>query len=111
MLEAVREDIRENSKLNIHYYETLKRALYKPSAFFKGIIFPLLDVGCSTCLVFRHLMPLTKSGCTLKEAAIIGSVLSKVKVPLVHSSAAIMRIANMDYAGKAVHPHVMTICA
>jgi len=82
VLEAVREDIRENSKLNIHYYETLKRALYKPSAFFKGIIFPLLD-----------------SGCTLKEAAIIGSVLSKVKVPLVHSSAAIMRIANMDYAG------------
>jgi hypothetical protein len=35
----------------------------------------------------------------LKEAAIIASVLAKNKVPVVHSSAALMRIANMDYAG------------
>ncbi|TDL29749.1 Bystin-domain-containing protein [Rickenella mellea] len=82
ILDAVREDIRENGKLNVHYYETLIRGLYKPAAFFKGIIFPMLD-----------------SGCTLKEAAIIASVLAKVKVPLVHSSAAILRIANMDYSG------------
>lgn len=54
LLDAVREDIRltkdgvrkhkNNRKLNVHYYESLKRALYKPSAFFKGIIFPLLQV-------------------------------------------------------------------
>lgn len=40
-----------------------------------------------------------KSGCTLKEAAIVASVLAKVKVPLVHSAAAIIRLANMDYSG------------
>jgi len=45
LLDAVREDIRENKKMNVHYYEALKRALYKPAAFFKGIIFPLLDVS------------------------------------------------------------------
>ena len=45
VLDAVREDIRENGKLNVHYYEALKRSLYKPGAFFKGIIFPLLDVS------------------------------------------------------------------
>lgn len=54
LLDAIREDIRltkegsrkhkNNRKLNVHYYESLKRALYKPAAFFKGIIFPLLQV-------------------------------------------------------------------
>ena len=82
VLEAVREDISDNGKLSPHLYEALKRALYKPAAFFKGIVFPLLEEGT-----------------TLKEAAIVASVLSKVKVPVVHSAAAIMRLANMDYNG------------
>jgi len=47
LLEAVRDDIRENKKLNVHLYEALKRSLYKPGAFFKGFIFPLLDVRSS----------------------------------------------------------------
>jgi len=82
VLDAVREDIRDSGKLSPHYYEALKKGLYKPGAFFKGIIFPLLETGCN-----------------LKEAAIIASVLAKVKVPLVHSAAAILRLANMDYSG------------
>ncbi|TFK29267.1 cell adhesion protein byn-1 [Coprinopsis marcescibilis] len=82
LLDAIREDIGENKKMNVHYYEALKRALYKPAAFFKGIIFPLLDQGC-----------------TLKEAAIIASILAKVKVPVLHASAALLRIAEMDYSG------------
>ncbi|PAV21174.1 cell adhesion byn-1 [Pyrrhoderma noxium] len=82
VLDAVRSDIQENGKLSPHYYEALKRSLYKPGAFFKGIIFPLLE-----------------SGATLKESAIIASVLAKVKVPLVHSAAALIRLANMDYSG------------
>lgn len=45
LLDAIREDIGQNKKLNVQYYEALKRALYKPSAFFKGIIFPLLEVS------------------------------------------------------------------
>ena len=51
VLDAVREDIRENGKLNVHYYEALKRSLYKPAAFFKGIVFPLLDVNVKFFLV------------------------------------------------------------
>ncbi|EIW82461.1 Bystin-domain-containing protein [Coniophora puteana RWD-64-598 SS2] len=82
LLDAIREDIKENKKLNVHYYESLMRALYKPSAFFKGIVFPLLD-----------------SGCTLKEAAIVASVVAKKKVPMLHSAAALLRIAEMDYTG------------
>ncbi|KAJ4497638.1 Bystin-domain-containing protein [Lentinula lateritia] len=82
LLEAVREDIRENKKLNVQYYEALKRALYKPSAFFKGILFPMLTQGC-----------------TLREAAILASILAKVKIPVLHASAALLHIAEMDYTG------------
>lgn len=45
LLDAIREDIQVNKKLNVQYYESLKRALYKPGAFFKAIIFPMLDVS------------------------------------------------------------------
>ncbi|KAH9482459.1 hypothetical protein JR316_0004559 [Psilocybe cubensis] len=82
LLDAVREDIRENKKMNVHYYQALKKSMYKPGAFFKGIIFPLLDQGC-----------------TLKEATIIASILARTKVPVLHASAALLRIAEMDYTG------------
>ncbi|KIL00460.1 hypothetical protein PAXRUDRAFT_129826 [Paxillus rubicundulus Ve08.2h10] len=82
LLDAIREDIQTNKKLNVQYYECLKRALYKPGAFFKGIVFPMLE-----------------SGCSLKEAAIVASVVAKKKVPVLHSAAALLRIAQMDYTG------------
>lgn len=46
LLDAIRTDIQEHKKLNVHYFEAMKRALYKPGAFFKGIIFPMLEVYC-----------------------------------------------------------------
>ncbi|RXK35737.1 essential nuclear protein 1 [Tremella mesenterica] len=83
LLDKCREDMRANGgKLNVHLYESLKKALYKPAAFFKGILFPLCETACS-----------------LKEAAIVASVLSKVSVPVLHSAAALMRLASMDYSG------------
>ena len=32
-------------KLNVHLYEALKKSLYKPAAFFKGVLFPLCEVS------------------------------------------------------------------
>ncbi len=32
-------------KLNLHLYEALKKSLYKPAAFFKGVLFPLCEVS------------------------------------------------------------------
>ena len=65
LLDAIREDIRltcegarknkNHRKLNVHYYESLKRAMYKPGAVFKGIVFPLLSVCRSSCLWKRIL--------------------------------------------------------
>lgn len=83
LLEKVRDDINANKKLNYHLYMALKKSLYKPGAFFKGILLPLLE---------------TKN-CTLREAAIIASVLVKCSVPVLHSAAALLKIAEMDYSG------------
>lgn len=81
--DKIRDEIRENKKLSYQMYEAIKKSLYKPAAFFKGILFPLCEGG----------------GVTLKEAAIIGSVLSKVSIPVLHSAAALLRLAEMEYSG------------
>eukprot|EP00126_Sphaerothecum_destruens_P005956 Sdes_comp19136_c0_seq1m9865 len=82
LLPRVRDDIAEYKKLNYHLYMALKKALYKPAAFFKGILIPLCECGT-----------------TLREAIIFGSVLSKVSVPVLHSAACMLKIAELDYTG------------
>jgi essential nuclear protein 1 len=83
LLDKVRDDIDETKKLNYHLYMAVKKSLYKPAAFFKGFLLPLLESGT----------------CTLREAAIIGSVLVKCSVPALHSAAALLKIAEMEYSG------------
>ncbi|XP_002158190.3 bystin isoform X2 [Hydra vulgaris] len=83
LLPRVRDDIAEYKRLNYHLYMALKKSLFKPAAFFKGILLPLCESG----------------SCTLREAIIIGSVLSKVGVPVLHSAAAMLKIAEMNYTG------------
>ncbi|CEG46240.1 bystin [Plasmopara halstedii] len=83
LLEHVRQDIHDNKRLNFHLYMALKKALYKPQAFFKGIIIPLCE----------------SKNCSQREAAIIGSVLSKVSVPVIHSAATLMKLSSMEYSG------------
>lgn len=70
LLPRVREDIQENKCLNYHLYMALKKAVYKPGAFYKGIILPLCDMG----------------DCTLREAVIVSSVMAKVSIPQVRTS-------------------------
>lgn len=82
LLDAVRADIQSTKKLNYHYYMSLKKSVYKPAAFFKGILLPLL-----------------KENCTLREAAIIASVLQRVSIPSHHSAVAIHKLAGLEYSG------------
>ncbi|KAL9108079.1 MAG: hypothetical protein Q9227_007054 [Pyrenula ochraceoflavens] len=79
LLDRVREDIYEHRKLNVHLYNALKKSLYKPSAFFKGFLFPLVQSGT----------------CTLREAHIISSVLAKISIPVLHSAAALLRLCEI----------------
>lgn len=78
LLDRVREEIGENKKLNVHLYNALKACFYRPAAFFKGFLFPLVERGC-----------------TLKEANIIASVLAKIKIPVLHSAAALLRLCEI----------------
>ena len=87
LLDAVRADVYSNKKLNYHYYEALKKSVYKPAAFFKGILLPLCKPD---------------GNCTLREAIIIASVLQKVSIPVHHSAVAIHKLALMtEYNGAA----------
>ena len=46
------------------------------------------------------LLPLCASGtCTLREAVIVSSVLRRVSLPVLHSAAALARLASMAYSG------------
>ncbi|KAL0978409.1 hypothetical protein UPYG_G00170090 [Umbra pygmaea] len=83
LLPRVRDDIAEYKKLNYHLYMALKKALFKPGAWFKGILIPLCESGT----------------CTLREAVIIGSILTKCSIPVLHSSATMLKLAEMEYNG------------
>lgn len=59
LLERVRTNIadkHDGRKLDVHLYEALRKALYKPGAFFKGVLFPLVQVKTysSSLLFFFH---------------------------------------------------------
>lgn len=79
LLPRVRDDIHETKHLNVHLFNSLKKSLYKPACFFKGFLFPL--VGSGTC--------------SLREAHIISSVLTRVSVPVLHSAAALLRLTEL----------------
>ncbi|KAG9453323.1 hypothetical protein H6P81_006227 [Aristolochia fimbriata] len=83
LLPRVRDDIQKNKRLHFTLYQALKKSLYKPAAFFKGILLPLCQSGT----------------CSLREAVVVGSIIQKVSIPPLHSSAALMKLAEMDYCG------------
>merc|ERR1712059_88594 len=61
LLPRIRDDIDTYHRLNFHLFQALRKALFKPGAFFKGFLLPLCESGT----------------CTLREAVIVGSVLAK----------------------------------
>uniref|UniRef100_A0A0R3RUK6 Bystin n=1 Tax=Elaeophora elaphi TaxID=1147741 RepID=A0A0R3RUK6_9BILA len=83
LLPRLRDDISEYKKLNFHLFQALHKAIYKPQAFFKGILLPLCESGT----------------CTLREATIFGSVLAKASIPMMHAAVAMLKIASMEYTG------------
>lgn len=71
LLNKVRDDIRENKRLHFALFQAVKKAVFKPGAFYKGFVLPLLKQG----------------DCTLREAVILSAVLNRVSVPVDHSAA------------------------
>ena len=79
LLDRVRDEIHETKKLNVHTYNSVKKALYKPACFFKGFLFPLVSSGT----------------CSLREAHIVSSVIARVSIPVLHSAAALLRMCDI----------------
>eukprot|EP01012_Entosiphon_sulcatum_P056443 TRINITY_DN80109_c0_g1_i1.p1 TRINITY_DN80109_c0_g1~~TRINITY_DN80109_c0_g1_i1.p1 ORF type:complete len:432 (+),score=115.41 TRINITY_DN80109_c0_g1_i1:29-1297(+) len=85
LLPSIREWLKENKKLNPHYWMAMKKALRcKPQAFFKGFVLPLLDDGCG-----------------LQEALVVGSFLKQQKVPVLHGCVGLMKMASMPFTNGA----------
>ncbi|KAI9890794.1 MAG: snoRNA-binding rRNA-processing protein [Vezdaea aestivalis] len=78
MLPRVRRDIFETKKLNVHLYNALKKSIFRPAAYFKGFLFPLIE----------------SEDCTLREANIISSVLARVSIPVLHSATALLWLCD-----------------
>mmetsp|Transcript_21291 Transcript_21291/g.20433 ORF Transcript_21291/g.20433 Transcript_21291/m.20433 type:complete len:105 (+) Transcript_21291:865-1179(+) len=57
----------------------LKQALFKTAAFFKGILLPLAEDASS------------------REAVILGSILAKMSVPILHASATLIKLSELEY--------------
>uniref|UniRef100_A0A452U6E9 Bystin like n=1 Tax=Ursus maritimus TaxID=29073 RepID=A0A452U6E9_URSMA len=82
LLPRVRDDIAEYKRLNFHLYMALKKALFK----WEPAVTPFFLTPDS-------------GTCTLREAIIVGSIITKCSIPVLHSSAAMLKIAEMEYSG------------
>ena len=83
LLPRFRTEIEDHRKIHVTTFQALKKAFYKPAAWYKGILLPL-------CM---------SRTCTLREAVILSAVLRRVHVPVLHSAAALLRLAEMEYGG------------
>lgn len=83
LLPRCRADILQNRRLHFTLFCALKKATYKPAAFFKGLLLPLCAAG----------------NCSLREAVIFSSVISRASIPMLHAAAALLKLAEMEYSG------------
>jgi len=83
LLPRVRQDIADHKRLHFALFMALKKATFKPAAFFKGMLLPLCQ----------------SKTCSLREAVIFSAVLSRCSVPALHSAAVLMKLSSYEYAG------------
>ena len=75
LVPTIRRDLANNKKLNVHLYEALKKALYKTNAWFKGILFEFCGEGT-----------------LLREIKVMESLLSKMTIPMINASVAMLKL-------------------
>lgn len=82
LLPRLRNDISQHKRLNHHLYQAVVKAIFKPHAFFRGIVLPLVE-----------------DGCTAREAIILCSILAKLAIPLMPAAAALLKLTELPYSG------------
>ena len=83
LLPIVHHRMQEERKLHPSLYMAIRKALFKPVAFYKGFLLPLCQ----------------ESECTLREALVIASVLQKMHLPPVPTAVAIVKLAHLPFSG------------
>ena len=83
LLPRCMDDIMEYRKLNVHLFSALKKAVYKPEAFVKGIVLP----WCQS------------DAFTMTAAHVLRAVLASIKVPVVHAATAVVKLARLPICG------------
>ena len=86
MVPAVKRDLEKNKKLNYHYYESLIKALYKTNAWFKGVLFQFCNKETN-----------------LREVKVIESLLTKMTIPVISSSVALIKMTEMSPSSAILH--------
>ncbi|SCU69166.1 essential nuclear protein 1, putative [Trypanosoma equiperdum] len=83
LLPVVHEHMSAEKKLHPALYMAIRKALFKPVAFYKGFILPLA----------------ADDECTLKEALVVASVLQRMHLPPVPTAVTIVKLAQQPFSG------------
>jgi essential nuclear protein 1 len=81
LLPIVHFHMEENKRLHPALFMALRKALFKPAAFYKGFLLPLCNEG----------------DCTLREALAVGAVLQKMHLPPLPTAVTIVKISQLPY--------------
>jgi essential nuclear protein 1 len=81
LLARVRDEVQQTRKATPQVYQAIRKAAYKPGAFFKGLVLPLAE----------------DPDCSIREAFAFTTVLKRARFPLLHSAAALMKLCEMPY--------------
>lgn len=84
LLPIIHTEIEKNKKLHPAQYMAVRKALFKPVAFFKGMLLPLITEA--------------EFECTLKEALIIGSILQKSHLPPIPTAVTLVKICEAPFS-------------
>ncbi|ORC91034.1 putative bystin [Trypanosoma theileri] len=83
LLPMTHQHMANEKKLHPALYMAIRKALFKPVAFFKGFILPLAS----------------DDECTLKEALVVASVLQRMHLPPVPTAVTIVKLAQQPFSG------------
>ncbi len=83
LLPIIHHRMQEDRKLHPSLYMAVRKALFKPVAFYKGFLLPLCQ----------------EDECTVREALVIASVLQKMHLPPVPTAVVIVKLTQLPFSG------------
>lgn len=85
----VSSQLAQEGKLGYHLYDAVKRAIYKPTAFFKGFILPLAAGFPAPPFPGQEQAPLSK------EVIVYASILNRLHIPQVHAAVTLLQLSKI----------------